>query len=277
MAPPKFDDLGKAGNDLFDKNYDFGKVKFELKNKNDGMDLVVKGDQNVASSAIKGSVESNFKCAFSGFDVKKTWHTTNSLDLEFSKSGLAAGLGKTTLTASFSPDGGFAPGAFKQNVSKDNLNLNLKSSMSAAPKISMDAVLAHKNFNFGVSTGYCVKKGACTGKNVAFALQQGNINAVLKSACDSDASLTVFNKLNDKAVMAVSANYGPNATSMGVAYKTNACAGVTAQYKLMNNGRFGLSYASKLAACDLTVSADVDLLNLQAGGHKFGSAFKFAL
>merc|ERR1712179_899522 len=71
MAPPKFDDLGKAGNDLFDKNYDFGKVKFELKNKNDGMDLVVKGDQNVASSAIKGSVESNFKCCFSGFDVKK--------------------------------------------------------------------------------------------------------------------------------------------------------------------------------------------------------------
>merc|ERR1712014_495131 len=119
MAPPKFDDLGKAGNDLFDKNYDFGKVKFELKNKNDGMDLVVKGDQNVASSAIKGSVESNFKCAFSGFDVKKTWHTSNSLDMEFSKSGIAAGLGKTTLTASFSPDGGFAPGAFKQNISKD--------------------------------------------------------------------------------------------------------------------------------------------------------------
>jgi len=277
MAPPKFDDLGKAGNDLFDKNYDFGKVKFELKNKNDGMDLVVKGDQNVASSAIKGSVESNFKCGFSGFDVKKTWHTTNSLDMEFSKSKLAAGLGKTTLTAAFSPDGGFVPGKFKQNISKDNLNLNINSTMAAAPKIGLDAVFAHKNFNLGFSTGYCVKKSACTGKNVAFAMQQGNINAVLKSTCNSDAALTVFNKLNDKAVMAVSANYSADATSMGVAYKTTACEGVTAQYKLMNSGRFGLSYASKLAACDLTVSADVDLMNLQSGGHKFGSAFKFAL
>jgi hypothetical protein len=277
MAPPKFDDLGKAGNDLFDKNYDFGKVKFELKNKNDGMDLVVKGDQNVASSAIKGSVESNFKCKFSGFDVKKTWHTTNNLDIEMSKSGLASGLGKTTLTAAFSPDGGFVPGKLKQNISKDNLNLNFNSTLAAAPKIGLDVVLAHKNFNFGVSTGYCVKKGDLTGKNVAFGLQQGNINAVLKSTCNSDVALTVFNKLNDKAVMAVQANYSADATSMGVAYKTTACQGVTAQYKLMNSGRFGLSYASKLAACDLTVSADVDLLNLQGGGHKFGSAFKFAL
>merc|ERR1711881_538372 len=196
---------------------------------------------------------------------------------EMSRAGLAASLGKTTLTAAFSPDGGFVPGKFKQNISKDNLNLNVNSTMTAAPKICMDAVVAHKNFNVGFSTGYCLKKQACVGNNVAFGMQQGNINAVLKSTCNSDAALTVFNKLNDKAVMAVQANYSADATSMGVAYKTNACAGVTAQYKLMNSGRFGLSYASSLAACDLTVSADVDLLNLQGGGHKFGSAFKFAL
>jgi len=277
MAPQKFDDLGKAGNDLFEKNYDFGKVKFELKNKNEGMDLVVKGDQNVASSAIKGSVESNHKCKFSNFDVKTTWHTHNALDFEVSKSGLASGLGKTVLTSSFTPEGGVALGKFKQNISKDNLNLNVNSTMAAAPKIGLDAVFAHKNFNVGFSTGYCVKKSACTGKNVAFAMQQGAINAVLKSTCNSDANLTVFNKLNDNAVLAVSAKYSADATSMGVAYKTTACPGVTAQYKLMNSGRFGASYASKLAACDLTVSADIDLLNLQGGGHKFGSAFKFAL
>merc|ERR1712166_1589961 len=236
MAPPKFDDLGKAGNDLFEKNYDFGKVKFELKNKNEGMDLIVKGDQSVASSAIKGSVESNFKC--SGVDVKKTWHTHNALDIEVAKSGIASGLGKTVLTASFTPDGGVALGKFKQNISKDNFNLNVNSTMAAAPKIGMDAAFAHKNLNVWFSTGYCVKKSACTGKNVAFAMQQGAINAVLKSTCNSDAALTVFNKLNDNSVMAVSANY-----------------------------------SSKLAACDLTVSADIDLLNLQGGGHKFGSAF----
>jgi len=274
MAPPKFDDLGKAANDLFDKNYDFGKVKFELKNKSDGMDLVVKADHNNASSAIKGSVESNFKAG--GLDCKKTWHTTNSLDMEFSKSGLAANLGKTTMTAAFSPDGGFVPGKFKQNVSKDNLNLNLNSTLSAAPKIGLDAVFAHKNFNVGFSTGYCVKNSAITGKNVAFAMQQGNINAVLKSSCNSDAHLTIHNKLNDKAVLAVCAKYAPDATGMGVAYKTNACAGVTAQYKICNSGKFGVSYAQKLAACDLTVAADIDLMNLQGGGHKFGSAFKFA-
>lgn len=50
-------------------------------------------------------------------------------------------------------------------------------------------------------------------------MQQGAINAVLKSTCNSDAALTVFNKLNDESVMAVSANYSADATSMGVAYR----------------------------------------------------------
>lgn len=275
MAPPKFDDLGKSANDLFDKNYDFGKVKFELKNKNNGMDLIVKADHTNASSAIKGSVESNFKAA--GFDCKKTWHTTNSLDAEFSKSGLAANLGKTTLTATFSPDGGFVPGKFKQNISKDNFNVNVNSTLSAAPKIGLDAVFAVKNFDVGFSTGYDVKKGALTGNKVALAMTQGNINAVLKSTCNNDAHLTVFNKVSDKAVMAVCAKYASDSTGMGVAYKSQHCPGVTSQYKICNSGKFGVSYASKLAACDLTVAVEVDLLNLQGGGHKIGSAFKFAL
>ena len=116
------------------------------------MDLVVKADQNVASSAIKGNVESN--CSLSGFAFKKTWHTHNALDLEVSKSGLASGLGKTVLTASFTPDGGVALGKFKQNISKDNFNLNVNSTMAAAPKVGLDAVFAHKNFNLGFSTGY---------------------------------------------------------------------------------------------------------------------------
>jgi len=275
MAPPKFDDLGKSANDLFEKNYDFGKVKFELKNKNNGMDLIVKADHNNASSAIKGSVESNFNAA--GFDCKKTWHTTNSMDLEFAKSGLAANLGKTTLTAAFSPDGGIVPGKFKQNISKDNFNVNVNSTLSAAPKIGMDGVFAVKNFHVGFSTGYDVKKSACSGNKVALAMTQGNINAVLKSTCNNDAHFTVFNKVNSDAVMAVCAKYSADGTGMGVAYKSTACEGVTAQYKICNSGKFGVSYASKLAACDLTVAAEVDLLNLQGGGHKIGSAFKFAL
>jgi hypothetical protein len=273
MAPPKFDDLGKAGADLFGKGYDFGAVKLEMKTKSDGVDMVIKGAHDNNTSAVKASLESNFNC--SGIAVKKTWHTSNNCDLEFSKSGLAANLGKTTLTGAFSPDGGFVPGKLKQAFSNDKMCVNFNSTLSAAPKVGLDAVMAFNQFHLGFAVGYDVGKGAVTNNSVALGMQQGSINTVVKSALKNDATVTVFNKINADQHLGVQAKYGDK-MSLGFAMKCNSCPGVTAQYKLDNNGHLGVSYASKLAACDMTLSANVDLTNLNAGGHKVGANLKFA-
>jgi len=274
MAPAKFDDLGKAGNDLFSKGFDFGKVKFEMKSKAEGVEMVVKGDHDNATSAVKASLESNFKCQ--GVAVKKTWHTANVCDLELSKSGLAANLGKTTLTGSFSPDGGFVPGKFKQAFSNDACNVNFASTLAAAPKLSLDAVFNHKNYNVGFSTGFDVSKSAISSKALALNLVQGSIDATLKSSLNNDCNLTVFNKVDDKKCIGVQASYG-KAVDLAFAVKCTGCEGVTSQYKINQKGHLGASYATKLAACDLTASAHVDLLNLNGGGHKLGANLKFNL
>jgi len=272
MAPAKFDDLGKAGSDLFSKGFDFGKVKFESKSKAEGVDFVVKGDHDNVTSKVNASLESNFNCH--GVAIKKTWHTANKCDLEFSKSGLAANLGKTTVTGTFSPDGGFVPGKFKQAFSNDKLNCNFASTMSAAPKVSLDAVFNMNNMNVGFSTGYDVGSGAISSKALAFNMKQGSIDSTLKSSLNNDACLTVFNKVDDSKSIAVQANYGKS-VDLGFAVKCACANGVTSQYKINQKGHLGLSWASKLDACDLTLSTHVDMLNLNAGGHKVGANMKF--
>lgn len=272
MAPAKFDDLGKAGNDLFSKGFDFGKVKFESKSKAEGVDFTLKGDHNNSTSAVAASLESNFNCH--GVSIKKTWHTSNKCDLEFSKSGLAANLGKTTLTGAFSPDGGFVPGKFKQAFSNDKANVNFASTLSAAPKLNLDAVFNHNNINAGFSVGYDVGSGAVSSKALAFNLVNGSIDSTIKSCLNNDVALTVFNKVDNNKSIGVQANYG-KAVDLAFAVKCTGCPGVTSQYKLNQKGHLGLSYACKLDACDLTVSSHLDLLNLNAGGHKVGANLKF--
>jgi len=274
MAPAKFDDLEKSCADLFGKGFDFGAVKFECKTKADGVDMVLKGDHANSTGLIKGSLESNFSCH--GVAIKKTWHTANSCDLEISKSGLAKNCGKTVLTGTFSPDGGFVPGKFKQNISCPSSNVNISSTLSAAPKIALDASFAHKQFLFGLSTGYDVSKSALTGHKIGLGMTHGAISTVVKSSLANDVNISVFNKLNDKQVLGVQASYG-SAVSMGVAMKCNDCNGATVQVKLDNNGHLGYSYNTKLSACNLTFSSKIDLTNLQGGGHKLGTSMKFDL
>jgi len=274
MAPPKFDDLEKSCADLFSKGFDFGAVKFECKTKAEGVDMTLKGDHANSTGLIKGSLESNFNAH--GVAVKKTWHTSNNCDIEISKSGLAKHCGKSVLTGSFSPEGGFVPGKFKQNISCDTTNINLSSTISAAPKIALDAAFAHKQYTVGFSTGYDVSKGALTGHKVGLGMTHGAISTVVKSSLNNDINISVFNKINAKQVLGVQANYG-GAVNLGVAMKCNDCAGATVQVKLDNNGHLGYSYNTKLSACNLTFSSKIDLTNLQGGGHKLGTSLKFDL
>lgn len=98
MAPPKFDDLGKAGSDLFKKGFEHGNLKLEIKNSANNIDFTVKGCNSLAANTINSSVEANIKKAIGDFDVKKTFHTNGKIDLEVSNSKLIPNAGKTTVT-----------------------------------------------------------------------------------------------------------------------------------------------------------------------------------
>jgi len=279
MAPPKFDDLGKAGADLFKKGFEHGSVKVELKNKADNVDFTVKGAHNIASQAINASIESNMKCSQSGVNLKKVFHTNGKVELEASKSDLIKGAGKTTLTGSLTGlNSNFVPGKFKQNYAQGKVNVNFASTLSAAPCLNLDAVLAMNNVNAGFAVGFDAGKMELKSKALAVSFAQNNLTATAKTSVNNDLNLILHNKLTSSHSMAAMVDYSAKGVSLAIAGKKADCPHGSTQYKLDNNGVLSSAFVTKLdSGCELNFSANMNLTNLQGGGHKLGAMFKFNL
>jgi len=276
MAPPKFDDLGKAGNDLFKKGFEHGNVKLELKNSANNIDFTVKGCNNLSANAISASLESNIKNAVAGFDVKKTMHTSGKTDLEFSRSDLLKNAGKTTVTGSLS-DSGFMPGKFKQAFTRPNMNVNFAAGLSSKPLLNLDAVVNVNNFNAGFALGFDVGSSALKSNNVALNFNKDALSATAKSSCKGDVNLVIHNKLSSTNSIAAMVDYNKS-VNLALAGKMTGCAHGSTQYKIDNKGILSTSFVTKLdSGCEMTFSANLDTLNLQGGGHKVGALFKFNL
>jgi len=280
MAPPKFDDLGKAGADLFKKGFEHGSVKVELKNKAEGVDFTVKGAHNIASQAINASIESNMKCPLgTGASLKKVFHTNGKVELEASKSDLIKGAGKTTITGSLSGlNSNFVPGKFKQNYAQGKVNVNFASTLSASPCLNLDAVLAMNNVNAGFAVGFDAGKMELKSKALAVSFAQNQLTATAKTTVNNDLNLILHNKLTSTHSMAAMVDYSSKGVNLAIAGKKSDCPHGSTQYKLDNNGVLSSAFVTKLdSGCELNFSANMDLTNLQSGGHKLGAMFKFNL
>jgi len=274
MAPTKFDDLGKAASDLFSKNFHAGSYKTEFVTKSsEGIEITVKGSQNAAGS-LSSSVESKMKTPCGG-EMKKTWNAGGkAIDLEYSKSCSKYGA-KVTATGAFSPDGGVSLGKAKLNWSNDQLNVNLNSSLSVAPKIDFNAVYGKGDYNFGAALGFDVKSSALTSKQVALNINRGNVSGTIKSALAGDATVLIRNN-SGKGAYAVQAKYSNSNVSLALAGNCMA-QGFNTYWKVDQNGVLDLSRTTKLNdVVSATFSSQMDLKNLQGAGHKLGAQFKFA-
>lgn len=270
MAPQQFSDLGKETSDLFSKNFHAGNVKLEVSSKTvEGINLLIKGCQN-SSGKLSSSVEAKMssKCG----DFKKTWDTGDKIDIEYVKT--VSGV-KLTGTSAFTTSGGISPGNLKANWTNDQLNVNLKSSLSAAPMVNFDAVFAKDKFSVGAALGFCVQSSALKSKQVALNYKQGSLTSTVKSALDGDVTVLCSNS-HAKGIFGVQASYGKS-TNFALA-GTCKCGGLTRHFKLDHAGILDLSATTSLdGGMDLTLSSQLNLTNMQSGGHKLGAQLKFNL
>jgi len=278
MAPPKFDDLGKAANDLFSKGFEHGNLKLEVKsNSGNGLDFTTKGAHNLAKGSLGGSVEINRKSLFNGVDFKKTINTNGSTSFELSK--MINNVGKATLTGSVNNDqvSGLALGKFKQNYTKNNLNLNFNSTLTAKPVLNLDAVYNRNNINAGFAVAFDTSNNNLKSKALAFSLQQNNINATVKSSLNNDVNILLLNKVSDARSLAAQINYNGN-VAISLAGKDASNAHGVWNFKVNNEGVLASSFVTKFdSGCEATFSGNFDMKNLTSGGHTLGAGFKFNL
>ena len=104
MSPPAYSDLGKNAKDVFNKGYNDGLWKLELKTKTDsGVEFTTSGNSQQETGKVSGGLETKYKVKEYGLTFSEKWNTDNTLASEVSvENQLVKGL-KLSLAGTFAP------------------------------------------------------------------------------------------------------------------------------------------------------------------------------
>merc|ERR1711976_484184 len=157
-------------------------------------------------------------------------------------------------------------------------NVNIKSAISASPKINFDASVDtnFQNHVVGIAGSFDVASGA--GVPVALginkAIGHGQCSWIaddITNPCVGTGSLFVKLPENkDFCCYGVQITTGAEA-KMSLAAATTCCKN-TMKYKLDHDGSFHVAKLSKLSA---NMSSTLNLKNLSSGNHKFGAGLSW--
>jgi hypothetical protein len=182
----------------------------------------------------------------------------------------------------FNTQSGLDLGDINFNYSNDKANVNIKSSLTAAPKINFDASVDtnFQNHVVGIAGSFDVASGASGPVALGKFKLIGNTQCSWKAdditnPCVGTGSLFVKLPENkDFCCYGVQITTGAEA-KMSLAAATTCCKN-TMKYKLDHDGSFHIAKLSKLSAnMSLNLNSSLNLKNLSSGNHKFGAGLSW--
>lgn len=291
MAPPQFSDVGKSAKDLFDKGYNYGFCKVDVKGLVGAADVTLKtsskfDDVSMTNnvSSFGGSFETKFKHQKHGITFLQKIDSKNTIGMEL---GIEDGPfpvtqgGKATLCTSFSPSAEKVMSALlKTSYKNDHFTMSLDSDFNCAgPMVAGTFVTGYEGFLAGHAFTYDTAKSALLKNNVTLGFVHSDIQGTL-SACDwSKYGASLFQKVNDNLSIGTQIGWskGDAQASFGVAakYAMGKCG--AAQLKVCNNGTIAAAFTKNLSSgVKVTTSACLDTKGV-AAGHKFGIGVEYQL
>jgi len=279
--PGQYKDLGKAANDLFNKNYEHGKYSVEVKSKGDcGFEFTTKGHQDNITKALSSSFEHKMKlCKLGTLKTNVKLNDKLAFDLE---NGSAVKDAKFNLLFNMGVSGCPVPkvDALKVNYSCPNVNADLESNFGNSIKLAAVADIPKIPFLLGFNGAFDLSKTALVSKEIALNFSQGNVNCTWKSKLNNDLDVSIHNKISPSLALATAIKHNAdNGTSIAIAGAAAGACGSSNQFRICNKGRMGLSHITptNLYGAKFTVSSEFDAFNLASGSHKLGWGLKFDL
>merc|ERR1712070_121408 len=167
MPVPAFGDLGKAANDLINKDFYHtaqGTLDVKLKAPN-GTNVAVKGKQGF-DGVTSGSIEGKHTLKPQGVTITQAWTTASLLDTKVELSDVVAPGAKVDLQNLWNPSKPNSA-AQKLNLAWKNPNVHTRAfinygTASGNVDATVDAVAGHEGFLVGGEAAYDVGKGAVT-------------------------------------------------------------------------------------------------------------------
>lgn len=275
MAPPQFTDLGKTAKDLFNKGYNYGTVKLDVKTKTKNkIDFNLTGEHNNDIQKTIGTLEAKYKSPAHGLTFTEKWNTDNVLKSELSvEDQILKGL-KVTLDTTYSPATGKKAGVLKTAYKHDNFLLNTDVDLDlAGPVVHNSLVVGHLGWLLGLQTSFDTSKSQLTRNNFAVGYSANDFTLHTNINDGTEVGGSIYQRVNDQLEMGVSLSWSSvnNATRFALASKYTLDKYATVQTKVNNLSQIGLSYSQQLRdGVKLVLSSLVDGKNINGGGHKLG-------
>nr|CAB3267607.1 voltage-dependent anion-selective channel protein 2 [Phallusia mammillata] len=280
VIPPQYSDLGKSAKDLFEKGFNYGFAKVDLKTKTGtGVEFTTKGSSCNDTGNIVGSLETKYKQAKHGLTFTEKWTTDNNLSTEVAiEDQIASGL-KLSLCTAFSPNTGKKSGTLKTAYKRDYINTNLDTDFDfSGPTLKGAAVVGYEGWLAGYQFAFDTSKSALTKNNVAIGYNGADFQLLTTVNDASEFGGSIFQSVNKSLSTGIQLAWttGQNNTRFGIAAKYVIDSDATLNAKVNNAGQIGMGYTHQLrSGVKLTLSSLVDAKNLNAGGHKLGLGMEF--
>lgn len=275
MAPPQYSDLGKSAKDLFNKGYNYGTVKLDVKTvtKND-INFNLTGEHNTEVQKSLGTLEAKYKAPAQGITFTEKWNTDNVLKSELVFEPVTVKGLKLALDTSFAPATGKKSGVLKTTYKHNTFLLNLDTDLDlAGPVIHKSFTVGHLGWLLGVQGSFDTAKSAITRSNFAIGYQASDFTLHTNVNDGTEVGGSIYQKVNDQLQLGVSLSWSSvnNATRFALASKYQVDKHATVQAKVNNLSQVGFSYSQQLRdGVKLILSSLVDGKNINGGGHKLG-------
>lgn len=275
MAPPQYSDLGKSAKDLFNKGYNYGTVKLDVKTKTENkIDFNLTGEHNNDVQKTLGTLEAKYKAPENGITFTEKWNTDNILKSELTaEDNFLKGL-KLALDTTYSPASGKKSGVLKTTYKHDKLLINTDVDLDfAGPVVHNSLVFGHLGWLLGLQTTFDTSKSQLTRNNFAVGYSAKDFTLHTNINDGTEVGGSIYQKVNPQLEMGVSLSWSSvnNTTRFALASKYTLDKDATVQAKVNNLSQVGLSYTQNLRdGVKLVLSTLVDGKNINGGGHKLG-------
>ncbi|KAF6208786.1 hypothetical protein GE061_014526 [Apolygus lucorum] len=286
MGPPFFADLGKNARDIFNKGYNFGLLKLDIKTKTDtGVEFEIGGVQNLETKNVAGSLETKYKFKDFGISFSEKWNTDNILQLEVAASDICEGV-KMSCMSIMTPrppsDDEKSNGAtdkilrFKNEYKNAIMAVNLESDFKAGgPTLGISGVFGLSGWLLGTALALDTE----TSKVMTYSLGMGFLTkdfilntAVINKGTDFTGS--IYHKVSDKLELGVFITWSAdiNVSESGVGCKYMVDPDTALRFKVNNNSILGAAYTHTLKeGVSVGLCAQINGKSLKEGGKKWNT------
>jgi hypothetical protein len=281
MAPPSFDDLGKAARDLFNKGYNHGFLKFDsttVTGNKSNVQFKTGAAHSLTSQKLAGNLEVQYKDPEHGFTVTEKWNTDNVIGSVFEVNDqFARGL-KVTLDTSFNVASSKRVFLLKSEWANELFKVNANINLQGGPKVTLSGVANHQDWLVGAQTKFEASRNEV--KNVSAAFGRVTPEYAFHSYTHDgrEFGASIYHKVHRNLELGTQLGWTTEEQNprFGVATKYNISKDLALRAKVDNKSNVAVAATHDLNnGLKLTLTSTFTLVGAETANNKFGLGLEY--